>query len=136
MELKNLPVPAEIPSEIQELSRQIEQWRSTRPRRRRMPQPLWTLAANLAKQYGVAKIAKCLHLDYYALKKRTQPAEESSAPESGPIFVELPHLPTASVSECSIELEHPRGSRMRIHVTGTALPDIAELTRTFYRMKR
>jgi len=136
MESKTLPVPAETPCEIQELSRQIEQWRSTRRRRRRMPEPLWTLAANLARRYGVAKIASCLHLDYYALKKRVQPAEEISPPESGPIFVELPHISAAPVSECSIELEHPRGSRMRIHVKGTALPDISELTRTFYRMKR
>jgi len=101
-----------------------------------MPEPLWTLAARLARQYGVAKVARCLRLDYYALKGRMQPAEEISAPKLGPIFLELPHKPAAPVSECSIELEHPRGSRMRIHVKGTALPDFAELTRTFYRMKR
>ncbi len=136
MELKNSPVPAEIPSEIQELSRQIQQWRSTRCRSRRMPEPLWAEAANLARQHSVAKVARYLHLDYYALKERIQPAEEISAPESGPVFVELPHIPGAPVSECSIEIEHPRGSRMRIHIKGTALPDITELTRTFYRMKR
>ncbi len=63
MESKNLRVPTEIPAEIQELSRQIEQWRSIRPRSRAMPDPLWTLAANLARQYGVARVARFLRLD-------------------------------------------------------------------------
>jgi hypothetical protein len=136
MELKNLPAPAEIPSELKELSRQIEQWRSTRPCRRPMPEPLWTLAANLARQYGMARVARCLRLDYYSLKEHIQPREEITATESRPTFIELPHLAAAPLSECTIELDHPRGSRMRIHIKGTALPDIAALTRTFYGMKR
>lgn len=136
MESKNLPVPTEIPPEIQELSRQIEQWRGTRPRSRAMPAQLWTMAANLARQYGVARIARFLRLDYYSLKERIQPTEEISATESSPTFIELPPLTSATVSECSIELEHPRGSRMRIHIKGTALPDIVALTGTFCGMKR
>jgi hypothetical protein len=53
MESKRLPAPAVISPEIQELSRQIEQWRGTRLHRMPMPDPLWELAANLARQYGV-----------------------------------------------------------------------------------
>lgn len=136
MESKNLPAPTENPSEIQELSRQIEQWRNTRPCRRPMPEPLWTLAANLAKQYGLARVARCLRLDYYSLKERIQPREEIPATESGPTFIELQPLAAAPLSECTIELDHPRGSRMRIHVKGTALPDIAALTRMFCGVKR
>ena len=135
MESKKLPAPAVIPAELQELSRQIEQWRNTRPHRMPMPDPLWTLAATLGRKYGVARVARFLRLDYYCLKERVQPPEVT-VPESGPTFIELPNPTAVPVSECSIELEHPRGSRMRIHVKGAALPDLAALTRTFWGLKR
>ncbi len=136
MELKKPPAPVVIPAEIQELSRQIEQWRSSRQNRSPMPEPLWTLATNLARQSGVARVSRFLRLDYYSLKERIQPqSPEVTAPEAGPTFIELPHLAAGPVSECSIELEHPRGPRMRIHVKGS-LPDLAGLARTFWGMKR
>ena len=135
MESKKLPAPAVIPAELQELSRQIERWRNTRPHRMPMPEPLWILAANLARQYSVARVARFLRLDYYCLKDRVQPSEVT-VPGSGPTFIELPNLTAVPVSECSIELEHPRGSRMRIQVKGSALPDLAALTRTFWGLKR
>jgi len=75
MESKKVAAPVVVPAEIRELSRQIEQWRSTRPHRMPMPEPLWTLAANLAAQYGVARICRFLRLDYYSLKERVQPEE-------------------------------------------------------------
>jgi hypothetical protein len=140
MKSKKVAAPVVIPAEIRELSRQIEQWRNTRPHRMPMPEPLWTLAANLAAQYGVAQVSRFLRLDYYSLKERVQPAERHAitVPESrssGPTFIELPSLTAPALSECSIELEHPRGQRMRIHIKG-ALLDLAALTRTFWGMKR
>jgi len=141
MASKKVAAPAVVPAEIRELSRQIEQWRSTRPHRMPMPEPLWALAANLAARYGVAQVSRFLRLDYYSLKERVQPEERhpitvSESRPSGPTFIEIPSLTAPAVSECSIELEHPRGRRMRIHVKGIALPDVAALTRTFWGMKR
>jgi hypothetical protein len=141
MASKRVAAPAVVPTEIQELSRQIEQWRSTRPHRMPMPEALWTLAGKLATRYSVAQVSRFLHLDYYSLKERVQPEERhpitvSASRSSGPTFVELPSLTASAVSECSIELEHPRGRRMRIHVKGAALPELAALTRTFWSMKR
>jgi len=141
MESKKVAAPVVVPAEIRELSNQIEQWRSTRPHRMPMPEPLWTLAANLAARYGVAQVSRFLRLDYYSLKERVQPAERHAitVPESRSTvatFIELPSLTAPAVSECSIELEHPRGQRMRIHIKGAALPDLAALTRTFWGMKR
>lgn len=141
MASKKLPTPIAFPAELKELSRQIEQWRSTRPHRTPMPGPLWRLAANLAARYSVAQVSRFLRLDYYSLKERVQPQERhpirvSESRASGPTFVELPSLTAPAVTECSIELEHPRGQRMRIHVKGAALPDLAALTRVFWGMKR
>jgi hypothetical protein len=138
MESKKLPAPIVVPAEMQEVSCQIEQWRNTRPYRMAMPEPLWTLAANLAKQYGLAPVARFLRLDYYSLKERLEGLDRDSvgASEARPAFIELRPLPAAPVSECTIDLEHPRGPRMRIHVKGAPMPDVAALTRTFWGMKR
>jgi hypothetical protein len=141
MESKQAALPVVIPTEIQELSRQIEQWRSTRPHRMPMSEPLWTLAASLAARYGVARVSRFLRLDYYSLKERVQPEERhptkvSESRSTGPTFIELPSLTAPAVSECSIELEHPRGQRMRVQVKGATLPDLAALTRTFWGLKR
>lgn len=141
MKSKRVTAPHVIPAEIQELSRQIEQWRSTRPHRMPMPEPLWTMAANLAAQYGVAQVSRFLRVDYYSLKERVPPEERHpmKTRESGPAlptFIEIPSLTAPAVSECSIELEQPRGQRMRIHVKGAVLPDLVALTRTFWGMKR
>jgi hypothetical protein len=141
MESKKVGPPVVVPAEIQELSRQIEEWRRTRPHRAPMPDPLWTLAANLAAQYGVAQVSRFLHLDYYALKEHLQHAEHHTIPApvprpAGPTFIELPSVTASAVSEYSIELEHPRGQRMRIHAKGAAVPDLVALTRTFWGMKR
>ena len=97
MESKKLLTPIAIPAELKELSRQIEQWRSTRPHRMPMPEPLWTLAANRAARYGVAQVSRFLRLDYYSLKERIQPEERhwitvSESRSSGPTFIELPSL--------------------------------------------
>jgi hypothetical protein len=137
MESKQLPAPVVIPTELKELSRQIEQWRRTRPCRMAMPEPLWTLAANVAMQHGLARVARLMHLDYYSLKDRIESLEQGSSTASAvkPTFIELRPLPVNPVSECTIELEHPRGRRMRIHIKGAPMPDVMTLSRTLWGMK-
>jgi hypothetical protein len=137
MESKGLPAPVIIPSELKELSRQIEQWRRTRPYRMPMPETLWTLAASMAKQHGLERVARFTRLDYYSLKERIESLERSSSGTSvvKPTFIELQPLPVDPVSECTIELEHPRGRRMRIHTKGAPMPDVTTLSRTLWGMK-
>ena len=137
MESKELPAPVIIPSELKELSRQIEQWRRTRPYRMSMPETLWTLAAKVARQHGLARVARFTRLDYYSLKERIESLERSSSGTSvvKPTFIELQPLPVDPVSECTIELEHPRGRRMRIHIKGAPMPDVTTLSRTLWGMK-
>jgi hypothetical protein len=137
MESKQLPAPVVIPSELKELSRQIEQWRRTRPYRMSMPETLWTLAASVARQHGLARVARFTRLDYYSLKERIEVLKQSSSATSvvKPTFIELQPLPVNPVSECTIELEHPRGRRMRIHIKGAPMPDVTALSRTLWGMK-
>ncbi len=137
MESKKLPAPIVVPTELKELSCQIEQWRRTRPHRAAMPEPLWTLAADAARQHGLARVARFLRLDYYSLKERTESLEQGRGPTPAtkPTFIELTPLPVIAVCECTIEVEHPRGRKMRIHIKGAPMPDVTALSRTLWGVK-
>lgn len=134
MESSKPPTPPDVPAEIEELHRQVEQWRRTRRHREPMPTPLWRLAARLARQHSVARVSRVVRLDYYALKERVDlPNRDRIAePEKRPAFVELALPLSAPVPECVVELEHPRGGRMRIHVKGGTAPDLAALSCSFW----
>jgi len=138
MESNNLPAPIDLPTELRELSCQIEQWRGTRPHRAAMPEPLWVVAARLARQHGLARVARLLRLDYYSLKDRVENRQRGGSPTSvtkSPAFIELAPLPSNPTPECTIELEQARGRRMRIHIKGAAMSDVTALSRTLWGMK-
>ena len=59
-----------IPEPIAQLQRQLDQFRSTQPRRTKLPESLWQAAVELARQHGVYSVAHPLRLDYVGLKKR------------------------------------------------------------------
>jgi hypothetical protein len=59
-----------IPEAIVQLQRQLDQFRSTQPRRTKLPESLWQAAVELARQYGIYPVAHPLQLDYMGLKKR------------------------------------------------------------------
>jgi hypothetical protein len=60
----------QIPEPIAQLQKQLEQFRSTQPRRSKLPESLWQSAVELARQHGVYSVAHPLRLDYMGLKKR------------------------------------------------------------------
>ena len=125
-----------VPPDIKDLCRQIEGWRRTRRHREPMQESLWTLAASLARQHSVSRIARFARLDYYALKKRLDALgpDRAAKPEKAHSFIELPLPLCASVSECIVEVERPERGRMRIHLKGASVPDLVELTRSFWSM--
>ena len=57
------------PEPIVQLQRQLDQFRSTQPRRAKLPESLWEAAVELARQHGVYSVAQPLRLDYMGLKK-------------------------------------------------------------------
>ena len=120
----------DFPAALSQAQRKIEQWRERRRPRTRIPEELWREAAQLACEHGINRTARALRLDYYALKKRAAAAARSG--ERAPEFVEiLPGgLPTPR-PECTIELEDAGGVKMRIHLAGGDLPDVAALARMF-----
>lgn len=122
----------EIPAELKEAEQRFAEWRSSQSGRRPIPDPLWALATELAKQHGVFRTAKALHLDYTKLKKCTRATAPAGKPAVAPpaTFVELMASATGAC-ECVIEVEGPRG-RMRIEWKGPTAPDLAGLSRMLW----
>ena len=137
MESKKFLTPPDVPFEIAGLCRRVERWRRVRRHRERMPAPLWSLAASLARRHGVARIARMARLDYYAVKERLEALnpEPGTETENRQAFVELPLPSSVAVPECVVELEHPRGRRMHILVKGAPMPDLGALSRSFWSVE-
>jgi hypothetical protein len=115
-----------IPEAILQLQRQLDQFRSTQPRRTKLPESLWQAAVELARQYGVYPVAHPLRLDYMGLKKRLGvPIIRRKATK--PEFVEL----IAPQQEYVVEFESPRGNKMRVQWKASTAHDWATLLRAW-----
>lgn len=116
-----------IPDELLQLSQQLETWRSAHPPRSRLPETMWSAAADMAQRHGLHCTSKALRLDYTRLKKRLAGgAADSPTPAS---FLELLTSPAAQPVECVVEVESNRG-RMRVAMKGVT-PDWAGLLRAW-----
>ena len=109
-----------IPARLEAGRQRFERWRRTRNGHSRIPERLWTSAVRLAGAYGPCRTARTLRLDYNALKKRVDSAApyDSSGQETATPFVELLPPQHACLPECIVELEDPRGAKMRIRLPG------------------
>ena len=120
-----------IPEPIVQLQRQLEQFRSTQPRRTKLPESLWQAAVELARQHGVYPVAHPLRLDYMQLKKRLGGVPSPRRKTTKPAFVELVAPSPGKVDEWVIEVESSRGAKMRIQWKATVPPDWASLLRAW-----
>src|SRR5271168_1831086 len=107
--------------DIEEAHRRLEVWRKSRQRGKRIPAPLWALAATLARTHGVSPVSQRLGLDYNGLKRRTEamatPRRSRLKPPPG--FVELPLIgQPCNGPNCTVELAQGEGARMTIRWEG------------------
>jgi hypothetical protein len=112
-----------IPEPVVQLQRQLEQFRSTRPGRTKLPESLWQAAVELARRHGVYPVAHPLGLDYTRLKERLSGSPTVRPKATKPAFVELVTPSRAQLEEYVIEFESQGGSKMRIQWRATAPPD-------------
>src|SRR5277367_338009 len=80
------------PEPIVQLQRQLDQFRSSQPRRTKLPEDLWHAAVELARRHGLYPVAHPLRLDYVGLKKRlgeTPSVQQKIRKQARPSFVEL-----------------------------------------------
>jgi hypothetical protein len=122
--------------DIEEAHRRLEAWRKSRSRGKRMPAPLWSLAAALARTHGVSPVSQRLGLDYNRLKRRAEavatPRRSRLDPPLG--FVELPLIGQAGQGpNCTVELARGEGARMTIRWDGKEGLDLVGLAEAFWR---
>ncbi len=122
---------AVIPEPIAQLQHQLNEYRSTQTRRRKLPESLWQAAVELAREHGVYSVARPLRLDYMGLKKRLGGVPRLRRKASKPAFVELIAPHAATLGECVIEFESLRGGKMRIEWKAAAAPDWMSLLRAW-----
>ena len=123
----------DVPESLARGRERFEAWRRSRKVGSRIPDSLWSLAVTLAESHGLSRTASALKLDYYSLKDRVA-ARSGDSNSMAPAFVELSPTPLApSTAECVIELEDGFGARMRVHLRGCEVPDLAVLCRSFRR---
>jgi len=127
---------AVIPEPIAQLQHQLNEYRSTQPRRRKLPESLWQAAVELARKHGVYSVAHPLRLDYVGLKKRLGGVPRLRRKASKPAFVELIAPQVATPRECVIEFESLRGGKVRIQWKAAAPPDWASLLRAWRNAER
>jgi hypothetical protein len=123
---------APIPEGITQLQRQLEQFRSTRPTRTKLPESVWHAAVELARHHGVYAVAHTLRLDYTRLKQRLDGIPSQARKRNQPAFVELIRQSAAPFPECVIEFESAGGGKMRIQWKAAAPPDWAGLLRAWH----
>jgi hypothetical protein len=123
---------APIPEAITQLQRQLEQFRSTRPARTKLPEPLWQAAVELARQHGIYAVAHPLRLDYTRLKQRLDGIPNRPRKPAKPAFIELAGGHAATLPECLIEFESARGGKMRVQWKAAIPPDWASLLRAWH----
>jgi hypothetical protein len=121
---------------IEEARRRLEVWRKSRSRGKRIPAPLWALAAALARTHGVSPVSQRLGLDYHGLKRRadatTPPRRSRLKPPPG--FVELPLIGQSGLAPgCTVELARGEGARMTIRWEGKEGLDLVGLAEAFWR---
>ena len=127
---------ASLPEPIRQLQEQLNQFRLTHARRSKLPEPLWTAAAALAREHGIYAVAHPLRLDYVGLKKRLAEApvvarKIRKGAATKPAFVELPVSRGPVVQEGTIEFESARGEKMRVPLRATEDPDWTKLLRAW-----
>jgi len=129
----------EISGEMAKVRRDIEEWRSTRTKRCRLPDWLWEAAVALGRTYGIYRTARALHVSYESLKSRmvsetggrpTDTMRQTAVP-----FVELRPAPLvampAPVRGAEVELVGVQGERMVIRLAANQHLDLPALAKAF-----
>ena len=59
-----------ISPDMRKVYRRLRRWRSSHARRVPLPDSLWAAAGELAREHGINRMAKALHLEYGKLRER------------------------------------------------------------------
>lgn len=119
---------------LESLRRRFTAWRRSGGKGRRIPEPLWLAATELAVKLGTHRVAKALGLDYSHVKRRVEQRRALSLThgEAEPAFVELRMPEVGGKIPCEIEFEGSRG-RFTIRLAGMGEAQIVSLAEVLSR---
>jgi hypothetical protein len=129
--MKNISL--EFRSQIEPVRQELEAWRRTRKHREPIPLPIWQAMGRLSRVHGVSPVCQALRVNYYDLKRRSNPLPKVRSSQGGkpPTFVELKVTPSTR-AECVVEVED-RGARMTLRLPAGSGADPIGLLQAFWR---
>lgn len=120
---------------LADLRERFASWRRKRPHRSSpIPKSLWQAAVEAARELGVAKTSARLGLDYYSLKRRLEGRPPAADLGGSVEFVEIPGKVLSAHPGCMVELQDPKGLRMRVELRDAAGAE--SLARALWRGRR
>jgi hypothetical protein len=120
---------------VADLQGRFAAWRRNRPHRgSRIPEILWGAAVQLAREWGVSQTSQRLGLDYYSLKRRLQGKPPAAIPARPVEFVEIPGKVLSAGPGCVVELQDPKGLRLRVELRDAAGAE--SVARSLWRARR
>jgi hypothetical protein len=127
------------------LQRQLEQFRSTRPKRTKLPEPLWQAAVELARQHGVHPVVHTAAAEpaflsaaarLYAPEAAARRISGSPQESAQASIRRTGRVQRGSSGGCVIEFESSGGGKMRIQWKASAWPDWVSLLRAWRDAER
>jgi hypothetical protein len=116
--------------DVEQVRRPWPEWRSTHAVRSRLPEELWGAAVELVQRDGIDATARALDVDKRSLRKwagRLHPAPSQASRRKSqpkqkaaelPAFVELLASSSGAATSCLMEVESPRGAKLRLELKG------------------
>ena len=129
--------------DVEQVRRRWTEWRSRHAVRSRLPEELWAAAVELVQRDGIDATARALDVDKPSLRKwagRLNPAppqpvrrksQSKQRADALPAFVELLASGSGTGTSCLVEVESPRGAKLRLELKGIQASELAELIRAF-----
>ena len=116
--------------------RRFEAWRRDPSRGRRIPENLWALADEAAREDGVSPAANGLGLDYGRLKRRLKttraPRPKPARPKRKAELIEVPQAVLPSGPVCAVEVQDGTGRRLRVEYRNVKAPELASVARMLW----
>jgi hypothetical protein len=118
---------------LEEVQDRFRIWRKTRKKRTSIPRDLWKAAIEQTQSYSINIVSKALGLSYTDLKRRVKASRANvySNPSEVAAFVEL-DLKDTMPGRCVIEMDTPRGDRLKMDFMGTVGIDLLKLAKAFW----
>lgn len=127
--------------QLEQVRRNIEEWRHTRTKLGAMPPPLWDEAAAVARAAGTHRVSRALGLNYIVLKQRAFPKARAEVgrprrPSRTPKLVTARFVevtpPSVASESVVVEVVAASGAHLTLRLNGGAVsPDFAALIASF-----